>query len=63
VWPAPGDRRPIAETGLGKALLLDESEATWKKLWKQAYPERTSDEELAAFLERMRGYKGESGAP
>jgi DNA-binding IclR family transcriptional regulator len=59
VATAPGDRRPIAETGLGKALLLDESEATWKKLWKQAYPERTSDEELAAFLERMRGYKGE----
>lgn len=59
VATAPGDRRPIAETGLGKALLLDESEATWKKLWKQAYPERATEEEVAAFIERMRGYKSE----
>jgi DNA-binding IclR family transcriptional regulator len=59
VATAPGDRRPIAETGLGKALLIDDTEASWKKLWKQAHAEAVTDEEVAAFLERMRRYKAE----
>ena len=36
VATAPGDRRPVAETGLGKALLLDEDEATWERLYVEA---------------------------
>jgi DNA-binding IclR family transcriptional regulator len=59
VATAPGDRRPIAETGLGKALLLDDTEASWKKLWKQAHADAVSDEQIADFLERMRRYKAD----
>lgn len=59
VATAPGDRRPIAETGLGKALLLDDGEANWKKLWKQAHSDATSEAEVNAFLERMRIFKTE----
>jgi DNA-binding IclR family transcriptional regulator len=57
VATAPGDRRPVAETGLGKALLLDEPESSWKKLWKLAHPDTPTDEHLSAFVEAMRGYK------
>lgn len=59
VATAPGDRRPIAETGLGKALLLDDSEASWKKLWKQAHADAGTDEDIEGFLARMRIYKAE----
>ena len=59
VATAPGDRRPIAETGLGKALLLDDSEASWKKLWKLAHNEDGPPVALEYFLERMHGYQAE----
>jgi DNA-binding IclR family transcriptional regulator len=57
VATAPGDRRPIAETGLGKALLLDEEEATWKQLFAQAKGGKVSAAETAAFIEEMRAHK------
>jgi DNA-binding IclR family transcriptional regulator len=53
------NRRPIAETGLGKALLLDDSEASWKKLWKLAHNEDGPPVALEYFLERMHGYQAE----
>jgi DNA-binding IclR family transcriptional regulator len=59
VATAPGDRRPIAETGLGKALMLDDTEASWKKLWKQAHAEEGTPEEMERFLMLMRQYKAE----
>ncbi|WDF73960.1 IclR family transcriptional regulator [Novosphingobium sp. KACC 22771] len=59
VATAPGDRRPIAETGLGKALMLDDSEASWKKLWKQAHADSGTEADLDDFLNRMRAYKDE----
>lgn len=57
VATAPGDRRPIAETGLGKALLLDEDEATWERLYLLAKDGQASREQIDAFLTEMRAHK------
>lgn len=55
VSTAPGDRRPIAETGLGKALLLDEkTEAGWAHLYAQATGEQPGSERSERFLAAMR---------
>ncbi|WP_260922137.1 IclR family transcriptional regulator [Novosphingobium sp. 9] len=54
VATAPGDRRPIAETGLGKALLFDEDEATWEALYRQANDGKISSARLKAWMETMR---------
>jgi DNA-binding IclR family transcriptional regulator len=34
VATAPGDQRPLAETGIGKALLFDEDEASLRRLFR-----------------------------
>ena len=57
VATAPGDRRPIAETGLGKALLLDEDEATWERLYLLAKDGQASREQIDAFLAEMHAHK------
>lgn len=50
VTTQPGTRRPIAETGLGKALLLDDGEAVWAALRERLpEPHRRTD-----WLDRMR---------
>ncbi len=36
VTTQPGTRRRLGETGLGKALLLDDSETSWRRLFEQA---------------------------
>lgn len=48
----PGDRRSIVETGLGKALLLDDDEASWVRLLAQ------SDQAppAAEWIAEMRGH-------
>ncbi len=65
VATAPGDRRPIAETGLGKALLLDEDEAVWEELYRAAsggpnggkVPAKAIKEYVALMREhKARGY-------
>lgn len=48
-----GERHPIATTGLGKALILDESE----KRWREFYDARFSDEALwPVWYGRMQAY-------
>jgi DNA-binding IclR family transcriptional regulator len=57
VATAPGDRRPIAETGLGKALLLDEEEATWERLYVEAKGGKVTPAQIQAYVAEMRGHK------
>ncbi|MDT8761069.1 IclR family transcriptional regulator [Sphingomonas psychrotolerans] len=51
-----GDRQPLTSTGLGKALLVDGSEAEWARLFEadQAHGALRADRET--WFERMRGY-------
>jgi DNA-binding IclR family transcriptional regulator len=57
VATAPGDRRPVAETGLGKALLLDEDEATWERLYVEAKGGEASRKHIDAYIAEMRVHK------
>jgi DNA-binding IclR family transcriptional regulator len=53
-----GETQPLRSTGLGKALLLDESETGMREVYKREadhWPEYTVSE--AIWLERMRHYK------
>lgn len=54
VATAPGDRRLIAETGLGKALLLDDDEASWERCYRLAFGEAVTPRRLAGFIKEMR---------
>lgn len=50
-----GERHPIASTGLGKALILDKTEAEWIDFY--AEPDAKFDSAArAVWLERMRSY-------
>lgn len=52
-----GGRKPAISTGVGKALLLDESEADWRRLWARDHRlirEPVSEED---WLARMRDYR------
>ncbi|MFM6932125.1 MAG: IclR family transcriptional regulator [Novosphingobium sp.] len=53
----PGDVRPIAETGLGKALLLDEGEETWRRLHGISRQGRVTEAEINRWIARMRDAK------
>lgn len=57
VATAPGDRRPIAETGLGKALLLDEPEEVWDELYRQASGGKVSAKAMKDYVAQMRVHK------
>jgi DNA-binding IclR family transcriptional regulator len=52
VTTRPGDRRGLPETGMGKALLLDDDEASWTRLFAQFGDRYTTD----GWLDRMRAY-------
>ncbi len=52
-----GERQPLRSTGLGKALILDESEARWRELYE--YEDREGkryDVSVGEWLGRMRDY-------
>lgn len=52
-----GERQPLRSTGLGKALILDDSEARWRELY--AYEDREGrsyEVPVDAWLRRMRDY-------
>ncbi|HEX8413694.1 MAG TPA: IclR family transcriptional regulator [Sphingomicrobium sp.] len=57
-----GERQPLTCTGLGKALLLDEDDENWSKLFKreQSGSPRSTDYEL--WRKRMRNYVSEGYA-
>lgn len=57
VSTAPGDRRPIAETGLGKALLLDEDEASWERLYVESKGGKAGRKQIDAYVKEMREHK------
>ncbi|XJJ70427.1 IclR family transcriptional regulator [Novosphingobium sp. BL-8A] len=57
VATAPGDRRPIAETGLGKALLLDEPEEVWEELYRQANGGKVPVKAMKEYVALMRDHK------
>jgi DNA-binding IclR family transcriptional regulator len=57
VATAPGDRRPICETGLGKALLLDETEAEWERLYPASRQDETDQQTIDTWIEAMRQHK------
>ncbi|HEU4960570.1 MAG TPA: IclR family transcriptional regulator [Sphingomonas sp.] len=60
VSTAPGDRRTLAETGLGKALLFDDDQASLDHLYRLARGGTVPDAELEAWHERFAHYR-ESG--
>jgi DNA-binding IclR family transcriptional regulator len=54
VATAPGDQRPIAETGLGKALLFDDSEESLRKLYRMSAAASSNPADEDAWLAAMR---------
>ena len=57
VATAPGDRRPIAETGLGKALLLDEDDKTWEALYRQSCEGKVSAAHVKQWIAAMQRHR------
>lgn len=56
VSTSPGDRRPIVETGLGKALLLDEDLATLERIYRHVKADAFEAPKMAAWLDEMQGH-------
>ena len=54
VSTSPGDHRPIAETGLGKALLLDDDALSLKRLYQQARGDTFSEPEFDSWFAALR---------
>lgn len=57
-----GEVHPVTSTGLGKALVLDESEAVWRELWTGENPSDRKAKGFPAWLERMKQYKAKGYA-
>jgi DNA-binding IclR family transcriptional regulator len=51
-----GERQSLRSTGLGKALLLDETEATWRRCWEIEESLAHSRVGMEEFVGRMRDY-------
>jgi len=51
-----GERHPLTSTGLGKALLLDDNPAHWRKLFEEDQASGSPPADYDRWLERMRGY-------
>ena len=51
-----GERHPLTSTGLGKALLLDDNAAHWRKLFDEDQASGSPPADYGLWLERMRGY-------
>ncbi len=51
-----GDRHALTATGLGKALLLDDPEPAWRRLFDADQAAGTHPIDYDVWLERMRGY-------
>lgn len=56
VATAPGDRRPIIETGLGKALLLDDDRTSLERLYRSVEAPQTSQPTLQGWVEEMQDH-------
>lgn len=51
-----GDRHPLTSTGLGKALLIDDPEPAWRRLFDADQAAGTHPVDYALWLDRMRDY-------
>ena len=51
-----GERHPLTSTGLGKALLLDDTPEHWRKLFDQDQATGSPPARYEEWLARMRGY-------
>ncbi|WP_018113179.1 IclR family transcriptional regulator [Caulobacter sp. UNC279MFTsu5.1] len=51
-----GDRQPIRSTGLGKALVLDETEARWRELYRKEGPRSAHGPDEEQWIAWMRDY-------
>jgi DNA-binding IclR family transcriptional regulator len=51
-----GDRQPIRSTGLGKALVLDDTEARWRELYKMEGPPAPGAPDEEQWIAWMHGY-------
>lgn len=51
-----GDRQPLTSTGLGKALLLDEPESNWSRLFTDDRAIGAPQADYTVWSERMRDY-------
>jgi DNA-binding IclR family transcriptional regulator len=51
-----GDRHPLTSTGLGKALLLDETPQSWKARFDAEVGQEPPSLDYPVWLERMNGY-------
>ncbi|HEX7742149.1 MAG TPA: IclR family transcriptional regulator [Sphingobium sp.] len=51
-----GDRQPLTSTGLGKALLLDEPEPVWRRLFDEDQAAAAHPVDYEVWLARMRDY-------
>lgn len=51
-----GDRHPLTSTGLGKALLLDDAETNWHRLFEADQTTGTHPVDYDVWLTRMRDY-------
>lgn len=57
-----GERQPLTSTGLGKALLLDEEDGNWSKLFKREQSGSTRSNDYDLWVERMQKYVAEGYA-
>ena len=57
-----GERQNLTTTGLGKVLLLDEDESTWRQVWARESGGKAAGKPFETFLKRMRGYKRDGHA-
>jgi len=51
-----GDRQPLTSTGLGKALLLDDDAAHWRKLFQKDQAAGSPPADYDGWMARMQGY-------
>lgn len=51
-----GDRQPLTSTGLGKALLIDDNEFLWRRLFESDQASGAPLADYEVWLDRMRGY-------
>ena len=51
-----GELQPVHSTGLGKALILDHDEESWKNFFRAENSSQRTPDALAKWLERMRTY-------
>jgi DNA-binding IclR family transcriptional regulator len=56
VATAPGDQRPIAETGLGKALLFDDSDESLGKLYRMSAAASPDPKDEKAWIAAMHAH-------